>query len=436
MAASFELKLNMSLPVAQAAVSSVHSTENLLFLVLLQLTVIVLSGRLGGSWAIRLGQTAAVGEIAIGLLLGPSLFGWLAPDTFHFVFNPVSSQAMQVLSQLGLIFLMFQIGMEFDFSHLNSTDNKKTVARVAAFSLIAPFALGFIVGYCSAPILSPHIPALVSGLFMGTAFSITALPVLGRILIEFNITQHPLGVIAISAAAINDVVGWLLLALVTTVAQSQFDAGKFAINVLLVLLFVVFCWLLLRPVLKALIQRMQTKQALSNSLMAVMLAIIFVAAITTYQLGIFAIFGAFIIGVLVHDEPVLVTAWRERLGNFVNVFFLPIFFTYTGLRTDIAGLNTLDLWLWCGLIVSLATLGKFLATYILSRYSKLSHESGMILGVLMNTRGLMELIVINVGYDLGVISRNVFSMLVIMALVSTFMTAPVLRHYLSRLSRI
>jgi Kef-type K+ transport system membrane component KefB len=420
--------------VANSAVSSVHSAENLLFLVLLQLTIIVLSGRWGGAWAVRFGQTAAVGEIAVGLLLGPSLFGWLAPDTFHQVFSPASSQAMQVLSQLGLILLMFQIGMEFDFSHLKSTDNRKVVGRVAAFGLVTPFALGFALGYYSAPILSPQAPVLVSGLFVGTAFSITALPILGRIMIEFNITQHPLGVIAISAAAINDVAGWLLLALVTTIAKSQFEGGKFAVSVLLVLLFVAFCWLILRPLLKMVIGRMQKREALTNSLMAVMLASIFAGAIATYQLGIFAIFGAFIVGVLVHDEPRLVTAWRERLGNFVNVFFLPIFFTYTGLRTNIAGLNTLDLWLWCGLIVLLATLGKFGATYAVSRCSKLNHESSMILGVMMNTRALMELIVLNVGYDLGMISRNVFSMLVIMALVSTFITAPVLRRYLPRLS--
>ena len=427
----------MAIPVvegANSAVSSVHSAENLLFLVLLQLTIIVLSGRCGGAWAVRLGQTAAVGEIVVGLLLGPSLFGWLAPDTFHQVFSPASSQAMQVLSQLGLILLMFQIGMEFDFSHLKSTDNRKVVGRVAAFGLVTPFALGFALGYYSAPILSPQAPVLVSGLFVGTAFSITALPIFGRIMIEFNITQHPLGVIAISAAAINDVAGWLLLALVTTIAKSQFDGGKFAVSVLLVLLFVVFCWLILRPLLKTVIGRMQKREALTNSLMAVMLASIFVGAIATYQLGIFAIFGAFIVGVLVHDEPQLVMAWRERLGDFVNVFFLPIFFTYTGLRTNIAGLNTLDLWLWCGLIVLLATLGKFGATYVVSRCSKLNHESSMILGVMMNTRALMELIVLNVGYDLGMISRNVFSMLVIMALVSTFITAPVLRRYLPRLS--
>jgi transporter, CPA2 family (2.A.37) len=201
---------------------SVHAAEALLFFTLLQLTVIVVSGRVGGELALRLKQTAAVGEIIVGILLGPSLLGLVAPQVFGYVFHSASGTPLQILSQLGLILLMFQIGLEFDFSHLREKHNRRAVLWVGVASLAAPFALGLGFGWISAPELSPQAPQLASALFVATAFSITALPMLGRILIDFELTRTPLGVIAISAAAINDVVGWLLLALVTTLTLSHF----------------------------------------------------------------------------------------------------------------------------------------------------------------------------------------------------------------------
>jgi Kef-type K+ transport system membrane component KefB len=419
---------------ATAAAVSVHQTEALLFFTLLQLTIIVLVARLGGEIAVRLGQSIAVGEIIVGILLGPSLFGLLAPDVFHYVFRSSPPESMQMLSQIGLILLMFQIGMEFDFSHLNEQRNRRAVTWVAAAGLIAPFALGLLFGYCSAPLLTPKADPLASALFVATAFSITALPILGRIMIDFRLTKHRLGVIAISAAAINDVIGWLLLALVTTLTIAHFDAGNFARTVALIGGFMALCWFAVRPLLKALIRRYPTRNGhLPNNLMGILLAGVFLSSMATYQLGIFAIFGGFMLGVLVHDEHPLVEAWKERVGHFVAVFFLPIFFTYTGLRTNVGGLDTLALWGWCGLILLLATAGKFGGSYVAARVAGLGKDEAKVLGIMMNTRALMELIVINVGYDLGVISQNVFTMLVIMAIVSTVVTTPGLRRWLPRL---
>ena len=195
-----------------------HQTDALLFFMLLQLTVIVLAARIGGEIAIRIGRSAAVGEIIVGILLGPSLFGLLAPDTFKYVFHSAAPEPMQMpmLSQIGLVLLMFQIGLEFDFSHLGERRNRKAMLWVAFASLIAPFALGYIIGQISAPVLSPGAHPQAWALFIATAFSITALPILGRIMMEFDMTRLPIGVIAISAATINDVIGWLLLAMVTT----------------------------------------------------------------------------------------------------------------------------------------------------------------------------------------------------------------------------
>lgn len=414
--------------------TATHTTEALLFFTLLQLAVIVAVARIGGALALRIGQTTVAGEIIVGILLGPSLFGWLAPDLFHYVFHSGAPEPMQMLSQIGLVLLMFQIGLEFDFSHLRETRNRKAMSYVAAASLIAPFALGYAIGQISAPVLSPGAHPFASALFIATAFSITALPILGRIMMEFDMTRTPLGVIAISAAAINDVIGWLLLALITTLTLSQFDASSFALKVILVLGFFLLSWFGVRPLMKRIMHRFDARSgALTHNLLGIVLAAIFLSAMTTYQLGIFAIFGGFMMGVLLHDEHAFVATWRERISPFVMVFFLPIFFTYTGLRTNIGSLDSASAWGWCVLIVALATLGKFGGAYLAARFAGMNHTEGKILGVMMNTRALMELIVINIGYDLGVISQQMFTILVIMAIFSTVITSPLLRRWLPRI---
>lgn len=297
---------------------AVHKAEALLFFTLLQLSVIVLAARLGSAAALRLGQATAVGEIIVGILLGPSLLGWIAPGLFDYVFRSGSGEPMQVLSQIGLIFLMFQIGLEFDFGHLVERRSRRTVLLVAIASMVAPFTLGLLFGWVSAPVLSPGAEPLTSALFVATAFSITALPILGRILIELDLTRHPLGVIAVSAAAINDVVGWLLLALVSALAIARFQLQLFALNITLVLLFVACCWWLVRPLLKRVVHAYQLRNAhdeLPGNLLGILIAAIFVAAMATYQLGIFAIFGGFMLGVLLHDERRLVWAWDRAWAS-------------------------------------------------------------------------------------------------------------------------
>lgn len=422
------------------ATVAVHQTETLLFFTLLQLTVIILVARLGGAAAQRLRQSPAVGEIIVGILLGPSLFGLLAPEVFAYVFRSAPSAPMQMLSQIGLILLMFQIGMEFDFDHLLNRNHRRAVAYVATASMIFPFVLGFGFGYATAPVLSPGVNAMASALFIATAFSITALPILGRMMIEFKITHQPIGVIAISAAAINDVVGWLLLTLVTALALAAFDLPGFGLKLALVAGFFLTWWLVVRPLMKRLIRVSQAGPApmgekagrgkLTHNLLGILLAGIFVSAITTYQIGIFAIFGGFMMGVILYDEHELIAAWKERIGHFVMVFFLPIFFTYTGLRTNIGSLDSAAAWGWCLLLIALATFGKFGGSYVAARWAGLSRLEGKVLGIMMNTRALMELIVINVGYDLGVISQQVFTMLVLMAIFSTVITTPGLRRWL------
>ena len=302
---------------------AVHQTELLLYFTLLQLTIIVLAGRVGSTVAVRIGQAAAVGEIIVGILLGPSLFGLAAPELFHYAFRSSPPEPMQMLSQLGLILLMFQIGLEFDFSHLSEKRNRTAVTRVAALSLVLPFALGLAFGYLSAPVLSPQSSLTGSALFVATAFSITALPILGRILIDFGMTRAPLGVIAISAAAINDVIGWMMLALVTALTVANFDAGTFGLKVGLVVGFMLLCWFVVRPLMKRLVRRANPHDGrMPNNLLGMLLAAIFLAAMATYLLGIFAIFGGFMMGVILHDEHELV-AGMEGAHRPVRAGVLP-----------------------------------------------------------------------------------------------------------------
>lgn len=411
--------------------TAVHAAELQLYFVLLQLVVIVMAGRVGAWIARRTGQSAAVGEIVMGILLGPSLLGLVAPELFRYLFHSTPEGPMHVVSQIGLLLLMFQLGLSFDFSHLAETRNRRAVLAVGTASLVLPFLLGFAFGLATAPILSPRADPLASALFIATAFSITALPILGRIMMEFDITHSPLGVIAISAAALNDVVGWIMLAVVSALAASRFSGTGFAANAASIVAFAAAAWFLARPVLRRAYRALAPRDGgLGDHQLGLLLAVTFACAMGTYQLGIFAIFGGFLAGVMLHDEPGLAESWKARVGQFVSVFFLPVFFTYTGLRTDIGSLGSAAAWGWCALLVLLAMAGKFGGAYAAARWAGLGRAEAASLGIMMNTRALMELIVINVGYDLGVISREVFTMLVMMAVASTVITTPCLRRWL------
>ncbi len=412
--------------------TGVHATEQLLFYTLLQLCIIVLAARAGGVLAKRLGQAAVVGEIIVGILLGPSLFGALAPETFAAVFRSSSPLPMTIMSQVGLLFLMFQIGLEFDFSHLSEKRNRRAVMAVATAGMVAPFALGLLFAWLAPASLLVTPERSNFALFVATAFSITALPILGRIMMEFHLTREPLGVIAISAAAINDVIGWLLLALVTMLSTAAWSGTEFGLRVLGVAAFGMGSWWVVRPLLERLVNTQLAAAkpgALPPTLMGVMIAVIFAAGMTTHHLGIFAIFGGFMMGVLLHRHTDFVARWNDKVGHFINVFFLPIFFTFTGLRTDIGSLSP-QAWGWCALLIFLATLGKFGACYVAARWAGLPKAESRLVGIMMNTRALMELIIINVGFELGVIGREVFTMLVLMAIFSTVITAPFLRRWL------
>lgn len=411
--------------------SGVHSIESLLFHTLAQIGLIILVARLAGALARSLKQPRAVGEIVAGLALGPSLFGAVSPDAFNAIFHAVDGKPLTIISQIGLILLMFQVGLEFDFSQLGERRNRVAAVSITAAGITLPFALGYGFALLSADSLAPGIHPLGYALFLGVALAITAVPILGRIMMEFGLTRSRVGVITIAAAAANDAIGWVLLAIIATIVTSRFSAAQAVGQIGLLLGFAAISWWVVRPLLRRVVQRFGGgPNLLSQDLLAILLVVIFASAVTTSQLGIFAIFGGFTVGVLLHDQQALVDAWKAKVADLVTVFFLPIFFTYTGLRTDIGSLHNSELWGWCVLLIGLAFFGKIGGSYLAARLSGLSGAESRNIAIMMNTRALMELIVVNLGYDLGVIPREVFTMLVLMAVISTILTAPCLRLWL------
>ena len=411
----------------------VHATELLLFSVLLQLIVMIAAARLMNLLATRLGQPGVIGEIVAGLLLGPSLLGTLFPDLSAALFGGPGTVPITIISQLGLILLMFQIGTEFEFGHLRESRYFAAVLRVAAVSVLVPLLLGVAVGLASADSLAPGIDRLAFALFCGVAVAITAVPILGRILREFGLSRHPLGVVAISAAALNDVVGWVLLAFVSAYAAAQFSLGFVAWRLLLLAGTAVFAWFVLRPLAVRLLRAFPVRNgAVSPDLMAIVLGLMFALGILTNAIGIFTIFGGFLAGLLFHRDDAFVSAWRNQVGRFVLVFFLPVFFTFTGLRTNVLGLSSGSDLAWLAAILAVSVAGKVIPVYWAGRRSGFDPWQSAVLGSLMNTRALMELIVLNIGYDLGVLPQRPFTMLVIMAVATTLMTGPLLQRLLPR----
>jgi Kef-type K+ transport system membrane component KefB len=412
----------------------VHTTEPLLFSVLLQLIVMIGVARLFHSLARKLGQPGVTGETIAGLILGPSLFGALFPGAADSLFGRTVSAPIVVISQIGLILLMFQIGSEFAFDHLRSSRYRAATLWVAAGAIVTPLILGFGFGWISAGALAGGVDPLIFSLFCAVAVSITAMPVLGRILREFSLTGEAIGVVAIAAAAINDLVGWLLLGSLAAYATAQFSGGLVLRELAAIAVGAAALWFVLRPLVAQVMRAFPMREErLAPDMIALVLCLIFALGLATNAIGIFTMFGGFAAGLLFHRHPDFVEAWRRQIGQFVLVFFLPVFFTFTGLRTQILGLSSLADLGWLALLLALSMLGKIAPVYVAGRACGFARAQSLALGSLMNTRGLMELIVLNVGYDLGFVPQKAFTMLVVMAVATTIMTGPLLQFLLPRM---
>ncbi len=410
--------------------TGVHNSEALLLVVLVQLAVILSAARLGAWLFARLGQPAVVGEIAAGLALGPSLLGRLAPELAGRLFAPATDPVFQMLGQLGLVFLMFLIGMGFDFGHLRSL--RGPAAAVAGAGIALPFALGLVLAW----VLFPQVAGAADGpppagfaLFLAITMSITAIPVLGRILVEFNLQRTRLAALIISAAAVDDALGWVLLAAVTAAVRGHFEPAQVGWMLLATGLLCLGLLFVVRPLLGAWSERaVDAAGDLGPGAFALLLVVVLGSAAASNAIGVFSILGPFVLGAALWDRPRLRVAVERRLRDVVYVFFLPIFFTYTGLRTDVGLLDEPRLWLLCGLVCLTAIVGKMGGCGLAARACGLPWRESGCVAVMMNTRALMGLVAIHVGYELGVVPDSVFSMLVLMALVTTFMTTPLLRR--------
>ncbi len=414
--------------------ASVHATETLLVSVLLQLVVMIGAARVGHAGARAAGQPGVIGEILAGLALGPSLFGHVFPDAAGALFGAAAAAPISVISQIGLVLLMFQIGTEFEFGQLRAGRLRTATGWIAGVSIAVPLLLGVGFGELSAGVLAPGIDGTVYSLFCGVAVAITAVPILGRILREFGLTRDPVGVVAITAAAVNDVVGWLLLACVSAFATAQFSPAFLLWRLAAIGAGLAVLWFVLRPLAERLLRMMPVRGgALPPNLMAAVVCLMFALGIATNRIGIFTIFGGFAAGLLFHRDAAFVEAWRTQAGQFVLVFFLPVFFTFTGLRTNVLGLSSAADFGWLALLLAVSVLGKIGPVYAAGRLSGFNHWQSAVLGTLMNTRALMELIVLNIGFDLGFLPQKTFTMLVVMAVVTTVMTGPLLQRLLPRM---
>lgn len=415
----------------QSAVGA--GAEEIVLSLLYQLLAILAMTRIVTWLAKGLGQTAVSGEILAGLLLGPSLlqsslFGPGFQKFTHELFSPSTAVIFTGLAQLGLILLMFQIGMEFEFlAHLGR--DRKPVLLISVAGFVVPFLLGYFTApWFHARLGAPEVPLFGFQLFFAVALSITAIPILGRIFMELGLSHTRTAALTIGAAAIEDVSGWFALGAISLLVKGAFSWGWALPRIAGLAVYLLGVFLLLRPVLKkALRSHLERHGELRLTALPWILLLLFASAAITSKLGIFAIIGGFVIGVAVHDDRRFVEEWKRRVGPLVQALFLPIFFAYTGLRTDIGAIQG-----WPGfgmlLMVLLVAFGSKLAgTYAAARFVKEDRRTALTIGVCMNTRALMELIVINIGKDLGLLPPSIFSMLVIMAIASTFMATPLIR---------
>lgn len=397
---------------------------NTVVTILIEVLVVIGGSRLVG-WAFRsINQPLVIGEIVAGIALGPSLLGWLAPDIAGALFPVSAIPFLNVLSQIGLIFFMFLIGLELDPKYLRG--NLKTAVVTSGVSILVPFSLAGILSLVIYPIVSNDSVSFTAfALFIGAAMSITAFPVLARIITENNLQNTRLGTLALTCAAVDDVTAWCLLALAIAVTRTN----SMAAAVPIIIYSVLYIGAMLtggRWVLNLLSTYYDRTGKLSQLLLAVIYMAVVSSALITEAIGIHLIFGAFLLGAAMPKNPGLVREIAQKTEDFVLIFLLPVFFAYSGLKTQIGLLNSPELWLLSAAILGVAIVGKYFGTYYAARSCNIDKQEASALGWLMNTRGLTELIVLNIGLELGVISPILFTMLVIMALVTTFMTSPLL----------
>jgi Kef-type K+ transport system membrane component KefB len=396
-----------------------HTVASALFAI----AVIMLVARLFGSLAVRIRQPRVMGEVVAGITLGPTILGWLAPAVQAALFPTDILPALGIVANVGLVFYMFLVGLEIDPAQLKGRIGQ--AAAISNTSVALPMMLGIAVALPIYTVVGPDKDFLAFALFMGVAMSITAFPVLARILVERRMLKRPVGALALACAAIDDVTAWFLIALATAIA-TQGGAVDVLQTIGLAIAFCIFMGALVRPFLGRVSTAFDEAGRVPGGWVAAIFAGVLLSAYITEEIGIAVIFGAFIMGMIMPRNAGLTEDVTNRIEDFVVIVLLPVFFAYTGLRTNIGLLDRPVLWLITGVLIVVAIVGKLFGAAIAARLTGFDWRSSFVIGTLMNTRGLTELIVLNLALEKGVITDALFAALVIMALVTTFMAGPML----------
>ena len=398
----------------------IRNLQQPLGILILQILCIIVTARIFGALMVKIGQPTVVGEIIAGIMLGPSFLGTVFPQASEFIFPAQSLTRLHVLSQIGLILFMFIIGMELDLSILKKRVHAAVI--VSHTSIIFPYFLGVLLAYfLYGPFAPPNVHFAAFALFMGIAMSITAFPVLARIVQERNFTNTPLGALVITCAATDDITAWCLLAVVIAIAHAGSIANSLG-TIVLAVLYIAFMLYVLKPFLYRFARKYDTFESVSKKIIAVIFSVLFFSSLLTEMIGIHALFGAFVAGIAIPAHQEFRRILAEKIEDISLVILLPLFFVFTGLRTQLGLLNDAHLWSVFFIILGVAVLGKFVGSAVAARFVGQSWRDSLLIGALMNTRGLMELVVLNIGYDLGILSPEIFTMMVLMALTTTFMT--------------
>lgn len=389
------------------------------------MAVILAACRLTGWVMARLGQSQVVSEMIAGVLLGPSLLGWLAPGLSAALFPAAGTSLLYVVAQMGLVLYMFVVGCEFDLGQLRQ--RLGAAASVSAAGILAPFGLGALLAWSlvqTPGYFGTGINPLLAMLFMGAAMSITAFPMLARIIHEQGLARAPLGTLALAAGAIDDAVAWCVLAVVLALLRQDAAVAYLALGGAAG--YALLCLGLLRPLLAPLGRVVQTHGLQPGPFVGVLLLLMLGAWFTDF-IQIYAVFGAFLMG-LAMPRGALTQALQQRIEPLTRSLLLPVFFTYSGLHTQIQLVNTATLWGLAALVLLAAVAGKGLACYAAARWHGYPHREALAVGTLMNARGLMELIILNIGLQAGIITAPLFTLMVLMAIATTLMASPVFRR--------
>ena len=406
-----------------------------LFQLVLQIAVILVAARLVGFLFQKIHQPQVMGEMVAGILLGPSLLGWLAPGVSAALFPPASLSYLNALSQVGLVVFMFVVGLALNPSDLRGYGHAAVLT--SHVSIVAPFCLGGLTALYLYPRLSDDGVTFTGfALFMGAAMSITAFPVLARILTERGLLRSRMGTMAIACAAVDDVTGWCILAYIVVLVRVTHAARPAWVKIAGSLAYVLIMVFVVRRILPAFEREFRKRNRLSDNLVAVIVVLVLVSALATEWLGIHLLFGAFLMGAIMPKTPEFTHYLLHKFESVTVVLLLPLFFAFTGLRTRIGVGGGRAIWFYSAIVIVVAITGKLGGSMFAARLAGMPWREAASLGILMNTRGLMELVILNIGLDIGVISPAMFSIMVLMALVTTFMTTPLLEWvYPTRLLR-